>query len=221
MVRPAGSSPSAEAWHRDEAPTAEPNDVIFGGWINLDDKPQTFSCVPGTHKGVSGHGGFAPIPKEERPVYKKRSVKVNIPSGHVLVFNEKLVHEVYPKKMKYDSYRLFLGWRRTDCDKPLMACTYKNIKLQAPMTLKSGQRPPIYGKLHWTNWRDRTVRFSKGVRGPFKEKRMVKSGKCKGRTLTVVMRVMPGLLEVLSKRECYPPYSKEELEIYAPQYIKN
>ena len=34
--------PPAETWHRDEAKTANDDDDVFGGWWNLDAKPQYF-----------------------------------------------------------------------------------------------------------------------------------------------------------------------------------
>ena len=78
LYRKVGRSPSRESWHRDEAINAEENDQIFGGWINLDTEDQYFSCAPGTHTGVKGHSGFAPISKEEAKKYNKKEVKKSV-----------------------------------------------------------------------------------------------------------------------------------------------
>ena len=56
-----GTGPSAESWHRDEAKEAKDSDLLFGGWWNLDETDQIFSCVPKTHNDVTGHAGFAKI----------------------------------------------------------------------------------------------------------------------------------------------------------------
>ncbi|KNC81603.1 hypothetical protein SARC_06081 [Sphaeroforma arctica JP610] len=61
MVRQKGESASAEAWHRDEAKLAGADDLVFGGWWNLDSTAQYFSCIAGSHKVVSGNKGFATV----------------------------------------------------------------------------------------------------------------------------------------------------------------
>jgi hypothetical protein len=64
LWRTVGLQPSKETWHRDEANTADEADDVFGGWWNLDAKPQYFSCVLGTHQKTQGFKGFAKIDKK-------------------------------------------------------------------------------------------------------------------------------------------------------------
>jgi len=76
MLRYQGQQPSAEAWHRDEAPRhlLSDNDLIFGGWINFDDKDQYFSFIPGSHLGINPKnltGGFANPCQELAQEYRK------------------------------------------------------------------------------------------------------------------------------------------------------
>ena len=62
MRRIPGESTDVESWHRDEALNTLPGDDIFGGWINLDNESQFFSCAPGTHTEDGVHDrndGFA------------------------------------------------------------------------------------------------------------------------------------------------------------------
>jgi hypothetical protein len=54
MDRLAGQKPSDDAWHRDVVVNnvIEENDELFGGWINLDETNQYFSCIPGSHLNI-------------------------------------------------------------------------------------------------------------------------------------------------------------------------
>lgn len=47
LFRKQGIAPTKESWHRDDS-SSDPDDLIFGGWINLNDEPHKFSCIKGT-----------------------------------------------------------------------------------------------------------------------------------------------------------------------------
>jgi hypothetical protein len=217
MVRPAGASPSAESWHRDEAPNAANSDIVLGGWWNFDDAPSYLSCVKGSHKGVHGHKGFALVSKEEAAKYSTQKILVEVPSGHILLFNEQLVHEVMAKKLKYKSYRLFLGWRITKEKDPLDKDLVPKLKAQAAMQIKSAQEPPMYAKLHWTNWVDKLNTFSENFKPQCRSVMTVKSGKRKGESFNIVHRHMSSLEEYGFKK--YPEYTESEIEILIPHHI--
>lgn len=215
MYRQKGMSASKESWHRDETPNAKLSDKTFGGWWNLDDTPQYFSCVPGTHKGVRGHSGFAGIKdKNEKAQYNASKKKVEIPPGHILLFYEHIVHEVLSTKAKADQHRLFLGWRVTKENDPIHANLEQRLGDQAVMSLKSNQNPPMYSLLHWTNWRQKIVDFSTQVHPACTEDRVVMSGKDKDKTYRVVHRFMHSLKDY--GFELYPPYTHEEIEVLKP-----
>jgi hypothetical protein len=148
LYRVLEETPSAESLHRDEAIKALPGDVIFGGWVNLDDTPQYFSCAPGTHKEVGNQNfGFAKIESpEEQAKYRRLMTRVEIPPGHAIVFYERIVHEVLAIKATQTSMRLFLGWRVTDSDQPLFGkqTTLDWLREQAAPLIKSGQKPAQY-----------------------------------------------------------------------------
>lgn len=220
MLRPAGVTPSSESWHRDEATNTAPGDETFGGWLNLDDTPQFFHCVPGTHTAKRGKGGFAPIKSRAmKRRYAEKRAAVRVPPGHVIVFFEHIVHEVRAQKMLYDSFRLFLGWRVTREDVPLIPpsrTAYEELlELQAVMPLKSGQIPAMYAKLHWTNWVDRIVAFSDAnVVDLCREYVKRESGAREGETFHVVHRHMRSLQYYgLGK---YASYSPEEVKMHRP-----
>lgn len=81
MFRKAGQKAVAEAWHRDVIPPEliDRRDEIFGGWINLDNKDQYFSCLPGTQLGIFQRdipSGFDTMLKREMSkMSKKMDVK--------------------------------------------------------------------------------------------------------------------------------------------------
>jgi len=122
----------AETWHKDQSLDMERarNAIVFGGWINLDPigsgKMQYFNCVPGEvvspnqnagfyERALQNVGGFTARP-EEVPRLNTQRVRIPVPPGHLVVFNELLTHEVAPgvNKSAFDpsktSYRCYLKW---------------------------------------------------------------------------------------------------------------
>lgn len=165
MVRPSYRKPTAEKWHRDESRGALPTDIIYGGWINLDDTDQFFSCQRHSATANSGGGFVAYAAPPEKSL-------IRIPPGHVLFFNETTLHEVMAKYRSELSVRLFVGFRvslqssgPTCLHDRLMTLPTKELenfaegciplqqKIQrgAIIPLKSGQLPAMYPKLTWSN----------------------------------------------------------------------
>ena len=212
LVRPARVTPSKESWHRDEAKNALPSDIIYGGWINLDSQDQIFSCVSGSHTNYSGNGGFVPISREV--ARKIQGDKVCIPPGHMLIFNEKIIHEVLATRKNYKSYRLFIGWRSTTSTTPLTPNLLDLINSQAAMQLKSGQEPPLYAKLHIVNHIGKLVEFTKGVLPRLCHTYTVKSGSRKDKEYTIAPRFMTSLQSY--HLPMYADYSEEEIAILLP-----
>ena len=159
LLRRKGQNPSVESWHRDVC--ARPpksslikGDNILGGWLNLDNSNQYFSCIPGTHSGVELYSltpGFATFNKEEVIELNKKRQKIKIPPGHLVIFFQHIIHEVLPNKAPNDMYRLFHGFRLTTSNKPLFENDYKKRKVfedQAIPRLPSYQLPAMYSKNH-------------------------------------------------------------------------
>jgi hypothetical protein len=83
--------PSREAWHKDVSIDYElfNNSKILGGWINLDQTDQFFSCIIGSHIEPTPGEGFAALSKDNKKLYKARKTLVKIPPGHAISFDEK------------------------------------------------------------------------------------------------------------------------------------
>ena len=215
MVRTANQLPSKESWHRDKSPFAEAGSDMFGGWINLNDFDEHFVCCPGSQQvGNSGAQNFETIPKEDRPYWKARQVKVPIPPGHMIVFYENIVHCVNPGKRTL-RYRLFTGWCiGPQTPDPTLIARMKNF--QTPK-IKGGMQPPLYSRQHMACWMDRIVKFSENISEEYCYDHLVKSGKNEGKTLHIAKRfpMEPGMQ--------YPAYSDEELAMFMPhtpeQYV--
>jgi hypothetical protein len=216
--RSKGTQPMAESWHRDvtNSKTKLDDDEIYGGWINLDppgSEPQRFSCVPSTHKDAYTGKGFDKIPKEKIPYYKERKQVFEIPPGHIIMFNQDLVHEVFPKKSKFDSYRLFCGWRVTRGKIPL----YDNAKVfedQGIPQLGGGMLPPMYYANHWQypGPRENLINFSQTVRPEFREDRLMKT---QNKIFNIVQRYMKSLRE--AGLQMWPEYKKVEKDMFIPK----
>jgi hypothetical protein len=227
--------PSAETWHRDEAKTASEDDDVFGGWWNLDSKPQYFSCVFGTHHKTQGFKGFAKISKEEAKIYKnlqkERGGIVEIPPGCIMVFYENLVHEILAKKApKEGNIRLFLGWRLTNLPNPLISNLDKLLEDQAVVPLKSGQIPWMWATMCWVfhkqKIQDWTAKSILGIEPselnkqtdisayPWVERKTVQTGNKKGEVYIIVKQQMSSLKDYNLKM--YTPYDESEKRLYYP-----
>ena len=173
----AGSSLSPEDWHRDISNVknkkihGEPDDNIFGGWVNLDEtNEQFFTCVPSSHTEKTTGSGFALISKSEHPQYKAAKEKICIPPNHLIIFNEKIAHVVTATKTKTDSYRLFMKYRITrnpECALFSPAEISKIIEEQGVFPLSLEQIPPMYSKTHMRSWKPRVKEFSLNIKPQF------------------------------------------------------
>lgn len=213
LLRPTGATVSSESWHRDICIKQEKGDKVFGGWVNLNIKEtQYFCCVPQSHTEVKedDQKGFYKL--NDTSYYRSRAIKVAIPPGHLIIFFEDIIHMVYGGKAKYDIYRLFIGWRLTRSSTPLF-----DLKLeeQGVPLIKSGQRPPLYARLHWTNWRSKIVEFSKHLHENCLEDRKVLSGPHKGQSFRVCKQFLPSLKEL--GLPLYDSYDEIEKAILMPQ----
>lgn len=213
--------------HRDECPYAKKGDDVMGGWINLDDTPQTFRCVFGSHLDVGNQNtGFAKLGPEEVSKYSPRLVDVEIPAGSIIVFYERIVHLVLPSKAPRTMYRMFLGFRLTDDDQHLLGAAELNrvIENQAVPRLKSGQIPRLWPKSYQnfsrnfqllTDWSTRTF-----------QPQLVKQVTVKSSNASAwyngvsFLRVEP---EMRSLKDLglplHPTYDSEEVLILTPQQM--
>jgi hypothetical protein len=209
---------SAESWHKDvSAETAPENDDIFGGYLNLDERQtQYFSCVPGTHLEPNPGEGFAKLSKEKTKEYNDRKELIAVPPRHIIMFNEKTVHEIARKKIKESkSYRQYFKWRIAENPTYTLGedVVASSIENQAPFPLHAignTPNPPMYGKMHLIHWSDRIAEFSSNMH----ESCLDKPNK-KGQVF--VKRFMPSLRE--AGIPMFPEYTHEEREILFPKLL--
>lgn len=221
MYRVPGETPTAESMHRDEAATAKDGDDVFGGWLNLDDSDQFFSCVPRTHLEVGTRNrGFAKLDEAEVEAYRPRLVRVRIPPGCVLIFYERLVHEVLAIRAAATTLRMFFGWRVTDDAEPLHGAdvTRSWIRAQAVPRLKSGQVPPVWPSAYGNFPRnfETLSDWSKRTFAPeCLREHTVRSGAQQGSTWTRVPRHMASLLA--HGFTLHPAYDEHETALLWPR----
>ena len=170
MVRPKGSAATRESWHRDFSPRAAKGSMVFGGWINYDETPQHFSCVPGSHclateadphisavSAALGGGGASVgfklvknldgrLAEETLARVKDLAQLIEIPAGHLLLFSDEVLHEVLSKPARHQMVRLFIGCEVTPAVTPMFRDTLADMDAFAPMRIKSDQPSPLYPK---------------------------------------------------------------------------
>ena len=144
MVRKAGQTPTPENWHQDTAGRPlPPGAALYGGWIALDH--QELSCKPGTQLAVNPGVGFVKASGNPGESAEKRVVPV--PAGHMLIFNETLMHEIRANKNRGTKARLFTAWAVLPTAEPLYPFE-GIIEDQAVPPLKSGQMPAMLPKMY-------------------------------------------------------------------------
>lgn len=163
----------AESWHRDTTPSqfASGEDVIFGGWISFDkfnDRPQKLSAFHKSHRVFpipmrTTQQGFMKASAEEiaeldklKNAYLSQTNNdgwfIEVPSGHMLIFHQEMIHEVKKaeKGMTEPSLRLFTAWRLTPSNSRFMNAQHPNFfsKMTVPL-LKSGQKIAMWPNANW------------------------------------------------------------------------
>lgn len=217
MLRPPGKQPTREQWHRDVSPmTANEDDDIFGGWVNLDAVPQYFSCIRGSHNDFDARMNLGFATSILRDSHLDKKVRVEVPPGHLLIFYECVMHEVLSNRAPpAGSVRLFTGWRLTHSNMSLFPDLEWRLRTNAPMRLKSGQEPPMYAKLHWTNWVEKLQDWATATLAPeLLTTRTVASGKRAGQTFTIPFRFATS--RQLAGLPLYE-YRHSEVEMYFPR----
>jgi hypothetical protein len=181
VVRPAGTAPGAEKMHRDICPGSNVEENIsFGGFLNCNDRlTQYFSCVPGSHRGfVPGRAGFCLEDAEDTNGLRL----VAVPPGHIILFNQLILHEVLSKKYTETLYRLFIGWHLSMLRVPLFGSVYLAGVLdeQRVPLLPSGQKVPCYAQR--TQMHPHIIaRFAQHLKDEYVKQHVVKSGEHAGK----------------------------------------
>jgi hypothetical protein len=137
-LRYAGSEYKGESWHRDSHPKAG---KIYGGWVNLDDEPQHFRCVPDSASKTGQGFGSEQIP----PEYLQRTIE--IPPGSMILFRQDVLHCILKSKKTFDSYRMYVGFRISDSPDTIYD-TIEIITEQSVPPLPSGEKAAMFSRNH-------------------------------------------------------------------------
>lgn len=214
-IRTKDTKLSKESWHRDISTNIKKDDIIFGGFLNLDlTNIQKFSCVKGTQviNESEMKKGFAKINKKEHSILNKKKSIIKIPPGYQIIFYQNIIHEVLSIKQIVESIRLYSGWRLTKQLNPLISDLLQRFKDQSIIPLPSGQLPPLYSLNHISLFKAQTIKWS---RETFPEKLLeTKIGKDKIK-YKVISRFMKSL-KTMNLSSLYTPYSNSEISIYIP-----
>lgn len=213
--REVGTTLSSESWHQDVSADYDHTSVmVIASIYNPPDSvlSQYFSCIAGSHMTrVSDKTGFATFDMmKQSGVAHQHHVHVEIPPGYTLFFNEQIVHEVLPGKVRNTSYRLYTKfimypkgtlspWVPNDILKEM-------IMTQSVMPLHfirgRMELSPMYPKLWRVNWLDKLSELTLLYREDCRDL----SDKHKG-----VFRYMKSLAKLNCK---FPDYTPDELALY-------
>jgi hypothetical protein len=194
-----------ESWHTDNTSfVTSSSELVFGTIVNLNKGvSQQFVCVPGTHTlGARMTGGdFTPEGAENIERWKEEEVTLVIPPKHALIFFENIVHRVSGGKPKHPILRKFVGFRLSNDKKQWCPANETQMETQGALHHKGGNLAPLYPKLWRTNWPDHCEKYSERLRPEMLTTHTYKTGKKRGRTITLPHKIPPSLGELGCKYE--------------------
>ena len=203
--------PSKEAWHKDVSIdySVFTNSTILGGWANLDETDQFFSCIIGSHLEPAPGEGFAALSKDNKKLYKSRKTIVRIPPGHAISFDEKITHEIADVKITGVSRRLYMKYHISSDSRSAfdVDIIHRAIQTQGLFQMNQWNSMPMYEKIHPMFWNAELVEFGKNIKPVFLAKPNKKGN-------VYVQRYMISLLE--AGVGMFPEYREEEIAILFP-----
>lgn len=217
MYRPPNVKTSDDTWHRDIKENQLPGETIYGGWINISTRTQYFSCVPGTHNDKCNSKGFAKIvDKKLIEHYENKKQYIEIPPGAILIFNERMVHEVLSNVVPYAITRIFLAWMTTPKKMDHFPVDIeRRLNEQDIITIKSGQMPEMYPKTYITYHIDKLTEWATQNLKPEMlrlKKQNDDAKKFPGKTIKIPQN--PSLSLTKMNLPLYPSYKKYEIDIF-------
>ena len=235
---------SPETWHKDQSLTKEMagNTIIFGGWINLDTSyTQKFSCAENelvmpkdSTFYYENNRSTGYTPQQAETLNQKRKT-IEIPPGHILLFNELLTHEVVKSKSKskYDptksSYRCFTKWVvRTISDPYWPSERLKNYftnQTQIGMSIYQADAP-MYASAHSSTAIDKNIEFSNQMLPQFRTREL--QSKKYGNVMVIDRYLGRGNSSKNDNKPreglknwglAFPEYTNSEKQIYTPTLL--
>jgi hypothetical protein len=206
--------PPKEAWHKDVSIDYNvfTNSKILGGWANLDETDQFFSCIIGSHLESAPGEGFAKLSKDNKKLYNSRKTVIRIPPGHAISFDEKITHEIADIKLVGVSRRLYMKYHISSDSRSAIDVDViqRAIQTQGVFQMNQWNSMPMYEKIHLVFWSDKLVEFSKNIKPVFLAKPNKKGN-------VYVQRYMVSLFE--AGVGMFPEYRQEEIAILFPVKI--
>ena len=211
--RPAGVTFSGESWHRDVASShlsILPDDAIYGGFVNFNDYPVHFTCVPGSslRHGDATSTGFA---RAEKPTPERVRV-LEVSPGWMILFRQSILHCVTQSTSPPDGdYRQFAGFRVTRSFDPAYDVNTIVATLTTPR-LPSGQWPRLYPSTY-PNFYPEKLRIwaNQNIREDFFEWRKIKNVP----TFSLPHYIKRGLVDANMASETFK-YSEEDHLLLLP-----
>ena len=203
--------PPKEAWHKDVSIDYSifTNSKILGGWANLDETDQFFSCIISSHLEPAPGEGFTKLSKDDQKLYNMRKTIVRIPPGHAISFDEKITHEIADVKIRGVSRRLYMKYHISSDSRSAfdVDVIQRAIQTQGVFQMNQWKSMPMYEKIHLVFWGDKLVEFSKNIKPVFLAKPNKKGN-------VYVERYMISLFE--AGVGMFPDYREEEIAILFP-----
>ena len=113
-----------------------------------------------------------------------------------MVFFENIVHRVSGGKPQKTILRKFVGFRISDDPEQWCPENAERMECQAALRHKGGDLAPMYPNLWLTNWPDKCEEFSQRLKPVMLTTHTYKTGKKRGRTITLPKREPPSLQEL-------------------------
>ena len=219
LYRPKRVKVKGQLKHRSESKYANPDDIVFSGWVNLDDYDHEFRACPGSHMDhdvKNKCNGFESVKKGKHSIQH-----LKIPPGHMLLFYERMVTEMANSISNHKVHRLYVSFRLTKDREALHENGSDGILQDLinmnTITLRTGVPAWIWAGNHWTfpQGRVRIESISKDVNPSIHVNLTLKS------TGRIYKNVVPRTLQSLKEYNMrqYRPYSIKEIAMHIPHRV--
>jgi hypothetical protein len=133
---------SVDSVHRDNSSGLESGDLVFGGFVNLNqNEDQKVTLQAGTHefRSLTGGQSFTKVGDAEAQRFSAGKEDFIVPPKHGIMFFENILHEVVSGTVPHDTYRKFIAFRLTRSQITWHPPNVGARERQSPMAHKGGK----------------------------------------------------------------------------------